>query len=45
MLYAGFSTELARKQQDEKGGGVERDERKEGVKREKENENEEEEEE
>ena len=39
MLDASFSTELARKQQDEKGGGVEIDDRKEGMKKEKEKEN------
>jgi len=36
MLDASFSTEFARKQQDEKGGGVDRDDRKEGMKKEKE---------
>lgn len=38
MLDASFSTELARKQQDEKGGGVGRNDRKEGMKKEKEKE-------
>lgn len=36
MLDAIFSTELARKQQDEKGEGVDRDDRKEGMKNEEE---------
>jgi len=39
MLDTSFSTELARKQQDEKGGGVGRNDWKEGMKKEKEKEN------
>jgi hypothetical protein len=39
MLDASFSTELARKPEDVKGGGVDRDDRKEGMKKEKEKKN------